>query len=81
MSWISSQGPNICLELPFVPEHETGQMRLQTQKRQALGQEFKETRRLRNRDLARSLPSLSSPLWRLHQSAENENEQVWPRLL
>lgn len=76
MRGISSQGSNICLELPFVPEQETRQMRLQTQKRQALGQEFKQTRRLSNRDSAPGLPSLSSPLWRLHQSAENEKEQV-----
>lgn len=76
MRGISSQGSNICLELPFVPEQETGQMRLQTQKRQALGQEFKQTRRLSNRDLACGLPSFSSSLWRLHQSAENEKEQV-----
>lgn len=28
MSWLSSQGSNICLELPFVPEQELEQMRL-----------------------------------------------------
>lgn len=76
MNEILSQGSSICLELPFVSEQETGQIRIQIQKRKALGEEFKQTQRISNSDLAHGFLSVSSPLWLLHQSVENGNEQL-----